>query len=134
MTKEQKDMLRILDETVAFYGEDPSRRATSEKDSTRCVYHTDDGRMCAVGRLLTPEEHQFIDERGINSDCGASSLCNNFGEFFPSLEHPRIFYVDLQSLHDFPEHWEVKGLSEDGQSLYKEIKSRILEGYYDGTI
>jgi hypothetical protein len=44
----------VLEETLQFYWEDPERRAVSGNGN--CQYITDDGRKCAVGRLLSDEQ------------------------------------------------------------------------------
>ena len=45
--------LEILEETIAYYSEDPNRRSISE-DGDGCYYlHPENGNRCAVGRCLT---------------------------------------------------------------------------------
>lgn len=56
-----KTKLEIIEETAAYYCEDPSRRAYNRVNmfafEPTCQYITLDGRRCAVGRyLLNPRE------------------------------------------------------------------------------
>lgn len=58
-----KTKTKIINETVAYYSEDTSRRAVA---LGACFYYGNGGRMCAVGRcLIDPKAIQkLIKEKG----------------------------------------------------------------------
>lgn len=109
----QKTRKQIIDETVEFYSEDPRRRAVDEHNA--CVYLTEDGRKCAVGRCLE-EDAPTLDHEGSIS---ALTLRRMFQdeEFRPEYRgHPLDFWQDIQNLHDQNDNWETSGgLSESGK-------------------
>ena len=100
----------IIKETVEYYWQDPKgRRAASD---IACEYLTADGRMCAVGRCLTPEHAA----RAANIICDVGRLP---GLLEASLEeilqpeyrgHPVSFWDNLQTLHDTTRAWETEEL------------------------
>ena len=125
-------MLRILDETVAYYGKNPDKRRAATE--TGCQYRTDDGRRCAVGRLLTDKELDLLVEKRFNENTGAYYICENMKEEFPSIVHASGFYVKLQHLHDESDNWKTRGLGKAGKIRYDIIKADIIEGKYNGTL
>lgn len=54
MSDEQLTAVEIINETVAYYSEDTSRRGITYTGfgDLKCVYITAGGQMCAVGRCL----------------------------------------------------------------------------------
>jgi hypothetical protein len=100
----------ILKETVEFYWADPSRRAATEQG---CRYQTDDGRMCAVGRCMTPEARRLT----FGIACEVGLLEGNFDvvNLDEMLEpeyrgHSLYFWRRLQHLHDGKDFWENEEL------------------------
>lgn len=113
----------IIEETARFYSEDTGRRAFNDRDA--CLYQADDGRQCAVGRCLLPEEAEKLLgwEGAVHSL--AMRLKENKGEngeysLDPILEekyrgHELDFWAELQAFHDDEFHWnEGDGLSHQG--------------------
>lgn len=115
--------LEILNETINFYSEDINRRAVNE--DTACMYNTEDGRHCAVGRCLTQE----IQEQGINFDCNTNSVYRLQTDYTldnilqPQYKgHKTSFWTRLQNLHDESPNWNKEGLSSVGQLCVDRIK------------
>jgi hypothetical protein len=92
--------LELLEDTLNFYGEDPSRRAVNNSQGY-CEYLTKDGRQCAVGRLLDKdliEEHPEWD--GMAVDSIFMDLPENVQTY------GKTFLQYLQQLHDWSNQWE----------------------------
>ncbi len=93
--------IEIIEETVAFYTEDPSRIALENR---RCKYLTSDGRKCAFGRCMTDEALEEYGEFGQIVTILEENLPE--GTTLDSLlkpeyqGHDALFWRDLQSLHD----------------------------------
>lgn len=122
--------IEIIQETAAYYGEDPSRRglfldSNSVGDPlTKCAYITKDGKMCAVGRCL-------IDPGVISYDTSIYSALNDkeleqedFKE--PYRGHDADFWTDVQDLHDSALNWDGTGLTKKG----KDILEYLLTKYH----
>ena len=114
MPKTKKE---IIDETVAFYSEDPQgRRAYSHQHAT-CMYKDDSGNMCAVGRCLDPEN---TDPEAFEMLGDAETL---FAEYHVSFKqeyqgHETTFWEDLQSFHDTELNFDPQGgLTPQGRSV-----------------
>ena len=88
-------MPEIVEETLQYYLEDPSRRAVDAKG--RCQYYTEDGKMCAVGRcMLYAPAHMH---------CTKAARSFTYEELQRLLkpdyrEHSIEFWEDLQNIHD----------------------------------
>lgn len=133
----QKTMLEILDETVAYYSEDLSRRGINSEGL--CVYEAE-GRYCAVGRcLIDPKKFQ----EAIKNAGSATAIIylkekNLFNDSMFKEEyrgHPIKFWRNLQTLHDTKEFWVKGGLSDNNQILsglkhYNMIVHKILSNEY----
>ena len=114
-----------LEETVSFYSEDTNRRGLSENGN--CVYETDGGNCCAVGRLCSREDLEMIKLMGWNDGKSADQV-------YHALTSPKIkavpvkFLETLQSLHDCGSFWNAqsgKGLSEKGLARVEDIKEEF---------
>lgn len=111
--------LEILEETVKYYSEDTNRRALDIDSS--CLYNTEDGRYCAVGRCFN-EEYKSTAEK---------LYSGKLVEHIPNLEyklepqykgHEIEFWTKLQRLHDDDDNWDENGLSTDGEAKVNHIK------------
>lgn len=104
--------LEILKDTVKYYSQDTNRRAIDRNGN--CLYKTNDGRMCAIGRI----------SKNLNSFSNCTgSLITVFHLLEPELiVLGRDFLNYLQELHDFKSNWTEKGLSESGYFSYEKIK------------
>lgn len=125
-----KTQIEIILETLAYYGEDPVNRRAYDSQLVSCRY-LHDGKMCAVGRCMTPDALQaarYVDETvGPQS---ASRLLYDIQESLDEVEHedgyecpfvtfddllkpeyrgqPLSFWASLQTLHDGEDHWADK--------------------------
>lgn len=119
---EPLSMLEILDETIEYYTHNP-RGIT---DEGVCLYLTEDGKKCAVGRCLVEGRIPTTFEGGINS------LVRKYGTFLlrPQYRgHTEAFWADLQGLHDRAENWCENGLTEMGERNVYRIKTHINNGF-----
>lgn len=126
-----KTKKEIIDETVAYYCEDVTRRAI-DLDSGRCDYLTEDNKMCAVGRCFEKE--------GLARYSGQlEPFSLNMFKFLK--EEYRIelydFWKHLQEFHDTPVYWDKEGLTEKGKAyvnfLHSEYDMPIeIRGKYYG--
>jgi hypothetical protein len=116
----RKTKLQIIEETAAFYMEDPSRRAYNAI-TDMCEYQTTDGRNCAVGRY-------FIDPQNIRN-YGVKELALR-GEFLQEnlIEevrgHDWVFWESLQRFHDRFFYWDTDGITESGRTYLQELKQK----------
>jgi hypothetical protein len=118
--------LEIIEETVQYYNEDVSRRAYLHG---MCTYYNEHRNMCAVGRcLIDPEGFQ---KRATATDFGSIAILVN--DFSINLEeslkdeykgHSLEFWEDLQSLHDYSNHWDSNGITEEGITYVEDLKSK----------
>ena len=121
----QKTKREIIDETIAYYSEDVSRRAVK---GHRCVYMNFDSphkQMCAVGRCIDyTHEKATMAYKSLDT---ASGLIREFSDniFLPEYRgHDRQFWKDLQSFHDNKKNWNNKanvGLSDHGEHELKRL-------------
>ena len=119
--------LEFLDETVAFYGEDTSRRALQ---NNQCMYRTDDGRKCAIGRVIPDELYSRSLDRtggvGIVTILESPKLSKRIPDNVKELG--KYFLLSVQKLHDRTSSWQMgKGLSESGQKYYDDIVERFCK-------
>ena len=130
----QKTIKEIVEETLAFYEEDPSRRAVAE--SGMCVYEADNGNRCAVGRCLLPE----VDAKDLEG--GVLHLHRNSDPIHPlALDpllkeeyrgHPAEFWKELQTLHDCRQaYWGGAWIrsEEHYAKTRREVADRIINAY-----
>src|ERR1700751_3287980 len=121
----RKSMLEIIEETVKYYNEDPSRRAVSPFDGLRCEYIIpESGNRCAVGRYMI-NPYKFIGKL----DGGVSDLITISDESLTQEDlveevrgHCWDFWGDLQGLHDRSLYWGSKGLTEIGTERFEQLK------------
>lgn len=118
----------IIQETVAYYLEDPSRRALIGEDN-ECVYENDDGKMCAVGRCMIPtvrKKYINLAQVGVEEliiQNRAKSIDDVILE--PYRGHPIDFWTDLQSLHDDQCFWTHS----DADNLRKKYVESMIKKY-----
>src|SRR3990172_10153560 len=120
--------LEIIEETVAFYGEDTTRRAADK--SGRCFYKINEN-SCAVGRCFDKNYYQYDElsrQLGVIDDVvetlkllPGSAFQNIFKEQYSG--HDIVFWRSLQMFHDKEDNWNLngKGLTELGQKKLDEL-------------
>ena len=100
-----KTKLEIIDETVAFYETDPSRRA---EENNSCLYTDSRGNRCALGRYFTPEMLEATgDFKGSFKTLLAKLDRDPDDEvFLPEYRgHDLEFWEELQAFHDEYDLW-----------------------------
>ena len=134
----KQQMQEILKDTVDYYREDPEERRAVDENGD-CLYTTEDGRHCAVGRYMREE---FLDtEFRENNGVGVNGMSSNIDYY---LRHDVRgldvdFWKDLQDMHDTISYWlewsqntrDVVGLTDRGKEQYVYFQDRIAKGQYD---
>jgi len=98
MIRTKKDYYNLLEETVNYYKEDPSRRGY-DSITLECVYKTKGGNMCAVGRCM---EESILNKVGDSTD----NVNILFAEYKNKMFKDQYqgfdlkFWELLQKLHD----------------------------------
>lgn len=118
--------IEIINETISYYSEDVNRRGLSKTGN--CVYLSEDGTMCAVGRCLKePEKFRNLEEE-INILLREGKT-HNINDLLKEkyTGHNQLFWEDLQMLHDNNYYWNSDGLTNGGKSKTEEL----LEKYAD---
>lgn len=119
MTQEQ-----IVRETVAFYTSKNRAAVETEYElngciSTQCLYLTDEGKMCAVGRCMTKKGLERVLVSHPKSS--AHDLDDSFDGIDKLLKkkyHGQniSFWANLQRLHDNKNWWDENGITENGKA------------------
>jgi len=131
MKRTKEDYHKLLDETVAYYSEDTSRRASSLRGE--CQYITDDGRMCAVGRCLqNPNEVDLASGSFMSTGYISESIVFDACVFKEGYEgFDKYFWRRLQSIHDSMISWKKKkGMKRAGLKLVDALKKDIDKGMF----
>lgn len=110
----------IINQTVKFYSEDPSRRALNENGG--CVYRNDEGNKCAVGRCFNEKKANFLSDLDAKSYDKEYCLDNHLKKKYKG--HSIEFWDDLQGLHDSSYCWNSQGLTEQGKAEVKRLKNK----------
>lgn len=126
IVRTKEEYLALLNETVQYYSEDTSRRALSK---LTCLYKTNDGKMCAVGRCL---KEGVIDYNHHNS-LSVSGLLEYYKEeeIFKQeyVGFDERFWLKLQGLHDEFKYWGENCLNPKGELLVERIE-RFIDGLF----
>ena len=121
-------MKQVLQETIDYYGADPSRRAITVDGV--CSYSTGYGRYCAVGRCLTPSGLNKVTEGDPASMVLAYLPLNGVKKKYRPLIGYHGFWNALQMLHDDSCFWEEEGLSAEGKREVARISEKIGGGAF----
>jgi len=128
--------LELLEDTVKYYSEDTSRRAVVKLKSgaTECMYTTDDGQHCAVGRWLQPnyQNTDWLDNEGCSADdllkgCSVNDYRYEVDDLFvEGVRHiPAWFWINHVLLHDNDVFWDKDGITQAGVEKVDELKEDI---------
>lgn len=126
---ERLTKLEILNETIAFYNADVTKR--SKNKYADCSYNGIDGKHCAVGRCLLPEYlEQGESLKGNHLGILTLYSRNNKENLDEMLQekyrgHENDFWFALQDLHDKEELWDNAGLNALGEVSANEICKRF---------
>lgn len=129
LNRTKEEYLALLEDTVKYYSEDPSRR--SKNDSGYCVYKSENGNRCAVGRFLVKDFNYYL----YNTENSVEDLYNYYSEtdefLIPEYRGYDIdFWSTLQVFHDEGKYWDKTGLTDDGKLAVERIKMHINAGCY----
>lgn len=126
-----KTKLEILNETVKYYTEEKNDRSM---DSIDCVYNSEEGNHCAVGRCFTEEIKDLGLEFEQNTDADVFELERMTIDGKETIDHLLLeeyrghdskFWFDLQRLHDNSMYWNFKyTLSANGESFVEALKEK----------
>jgi hypothetical protein len=128
----KEEYIKLLEETVNFYAEDPGRRGYSEENKT-CYYLTSDGKSCAVGRCMNRESLNEFGDMQTEFE-GLSDEVNGYHNVLFKEEYKGFhnqFWSDLQTLHDTSKNWGSNGLTASGEKMKNTILHIINSGAYE---
>ena len=111
-----KSKIEIIEETVAYYSEDTTRRGYEYGE---CLYMTEGGKKCAVGRCMN--------DYALGKLKGVVEAVDDLENFQVLLKpeyrgHSIRFWGALQGLHDANKNWNVFGLTSVGKVEVEELK------------
>jgi hypothetical protein len=123
MTEVKKTYEDLLNETVEHYN--LSNRGVNEA-TARCCYLTDDGKPCAIGRILKEPEkfREYNYSIDVLIDKGYLDPARDFKEEYASLNDVGLLH-SIQYLHDADFNWTKRGISEQGLDKVKYIRQQI---------
>jgi hypothetical protein len=108
----------LLNNTIAFYSEDVTRRAFDEGAGV-CMYHTADGRNCAIGRELKNPSTFGVATDSVDEGVGSLALMIELPKRLSSMGED--FLTDIQMLHDTEFYWGRDGLTLGGEGKVNSI-------------
>jgi len=129
MSRRIEEQLALLDETVEYYTEDPSRRGVLV-GTTLCVYKSEEGNMCAVGRCL---DQDVMNYDLYNTGFDVSFLIKKLGQevFKPQYRgFSTKLWKKLQAMHDSSFNWKNNKLTTCGESNIQYLKYGINRGKF----
>ena len=112
--KVSQTKLELLENTIAYYSEDTSRRALEENGD--CQYLTACGNRCAIGREMRTDALDEIKNESID---GVMHLLPKRLQAMGEK-----FLTSIQNLHDTSHFWDDHGLTISGKRKVQELKDR----------
>lgn len=115
--------LELLEDTVRYYSEDTKRRAVNNGN---CKYITEDGRKCAIGRLLPNDKIELLKDE--TSSVYTFIQREKYKNILPDniLALGIEFLRDIQYLHDTDKYWGVNELNQEGKIYLDIIKANYI--------
>ena len=118
MSEKLKTKLEIIEETIAFYTEDISRRSVDEFGN--CQYVSENGNVCAFSRCCI-DPASLKPYEGYVSNRILSKL--GFDCLKPEYRIEDVwFWNRLQNFHDSSKNWNENGLTEKGLECAHDLK------------
>lgn len=116
----------IIDETVAFYSEDPEGRRAVDEDGVCQYVVPKSGCRCAVGRCMTKRGVARAQRQQDATSGSLWSLVRKFGDldcllFARYRGHGVGFWAEVQTLHDGSESWNGE-LSPHGGRVVADLR------------
>jgi hypothetical protein len=129
-----KTAREIITETFEYYNADPSRRGLDSMEG--CVYISQDGTKCAVGRCMTPYALEAIlRAEGEVGFCNGDPVPTNLDNFLmPEYRgHPVRLWELLQDFHDthslWPRSWDSVADTIRRDQVRHEMYQTLLRQY-----
>jgi len=117
--------VEIINETVAFYSADTTRRSIGvyKEYGSACLYAGPDGKKCAYSRCW---------KEGVYDPTFESETAITLGNPDELVEerykgHSAQFWSSIQRLHDKEENWITNGLSEEGESCVRYLLEKFKD-------
>jgi len=117
---------QLIQQTVDYYSQNPTQKRCTGNGG--CYYspktagkpHSDG---CAVGRLLTPEQREILDDLDFGPIICPSKDYIEQAPFLKDLfeKYSPDFLGDLQQLHDHKEYWNENGLTNYGKRYVEKL-------------
>ena len=127
LTEREKE---VLLETIHTY---TSNNRGFDDDKCMCVYETEDGKQCAVGRCMTQNGLAFgkhlVDSGKPSAVASIHEKSHSGIDYYlkPEYQGLRIeFWEALQTLHDSSHNWDEKGLSKLGKERAESLFDVML--------
>ena len=106
---------QIIDETVEYYRHNPRSvvkiHLPDENFTTKCLYKSENGAMCALGRCFSNEGLKLVLDMGYNAGHGASMIERYIGldnQLQPKYKgQTNLFWRNLQEFHDNEDNWKA---------------------------
>ena len=122
--------IEIINETVAFYSEDPKRRSVNQYGA--CVYNGENDTHCAVGRCFLTEIKDQGENYIYNAEVGIGDFKHRDINLDDLLEekykgHVILFWQKLQSFHDYDLNFNKTGLTDTGRKEVKNLLTLFAE-------
>lgn len=117
----QLTALEIIDETVAFYSEDVSRRSL---EGGRCIYLSPTGAKCGVGRCMNEDGLQKFGG-SVDSVGSLEFDGDTFDDFLQDQYHGQNlnFWGEIQLFHDISRNWNSSAITDVGIGQAQELRS-----------
>ena len=119
----------IVDETVAFYSEDPRRRSLDGSRLNLCLYNGPNGNHCAVGRCMYSKLKNKGQDLRFNDESAIAFFEKRGGEHkvlkAKYRGHEDRFWGYLQALHDDDDNWGPNGITSKGLEEAEYIKEKF---------
>ena len=124
----KKTKIEIIDELVAYYSEDVTRRGI--EDTGGCTYWSEEmsnsgeNKTCGVGYCLeNAAEFQCITA---GEDITLDTI--DYAKFKKEYEkHNLEFWQDIQCLHDSSSYWNENGITRNGLDWVSHLKEEYAE-------
>ena len=119
----------LVDETVAYYSNNPRSLVTNGIGGSACRYAGPNGERCAAARLCD-ESATDLEAMDSQDQCAWTDV-HHMATLKPEYAHFTIEQIfDLQNLHDRDWYWlnpfgdrSAKGLTDKGEQFVKKIKA-----------
>lgn len=120
-----KTKQEIIKETAEFYN--LTNRGYKERKG--CLYLTEDGKKCAIGRCISDDKLHWFSLRfsaGIMDVSGSFVEGETLDDYLqPEYQgHDLSFWSCLQEFHDDENNWDDTGMCNDGVIQYNSLMSK----------